>query len=354
MKRNTLDFKEFIFYSLLMNIIAYLIYRNIFFKAIGNLTVSESHGVLGGIVLIVFLINLAITGDWGKNEKAVMATTILSYGIYTFVAYAKLMKTAYMWTWVITGVIIAAYLILIFGHRISNTNNRRKIMRIRNRRGYEGVRNIAACAGVAFTVIAFVQTSVVGGITSSQVKGTAVYGDEYALAENIDMFLYLQPEEWDKLGDDLDTKLAILSTVLNTEGRYLGFNKKITLYTKDLDEGTLGYFSPSDNSIFLDTNHILKDSSREVLESLLHECFHVSQHQYADLYNSLSDEDKNMYFLMNAKEFAEEFDSYVNGNTDYIHYYSQSCESTARSYGKSAAEVIFNRIDLYLSKHESN
>ena len=39
-------------------------------------------------------------------------------------------------------------------------------------------------------------------ITSSRVKGTAVYGDEYALAENIDMFLYLQPDEWDKLGED--------------------------------------------------------------------------------------------------------------------------------------------------------
>jgi len=354
MKRNTLDFKEFIYYSLMLNIIAYLIYRNIFFKTIGNLTVSESHGVLGGIVLIVFLINLAITGSWGKNEKAVMTTTILSYGIYTFVAYAKFMKTAYMWIWAITGVTTVAYLILIFGHRINNKNNRGKIMRIRNRRGYEGIRNIVACAGVAFTVIAFVQTSVVGGMTSSQVKGTAVYGDEYALAENIDMFLYLQPDEWDKLGDDLDMKLSVLSTVLNTEGRYLGFNKKITLYTKDLDKGTLGYYSPSDNSIFLDTNHILNDSSSDVLESLLHECFHVSQHQYADLYNSLSAEDKNMYFLMDAKEFAEEFDSYVSGSSDYMHYYSQSCESTARSYGKSATQVIFDRIDDYISKHGNN
>lgn len=163
-----------------------------------------------------------------------------------------------------------------------------------------------ACASVALTITAFVQNSVIGGVTSSQVKGTAVYGDEYALAENIDMFLYLRSEEWDKLGNDLDKKLAVLSTVVNAEGRYLGFNKKVTLYTRDLDEGTLGYYSPDNNAIYLDTNHILNGSSREVLESCLHECFHVAQGQYADLYNSLDEEDKNMYFLMDAKELAED------------------------------------------------
>lgn len=163
MKRNTLDFKEYIFYSLMLNIIAYLIYRNIFFKTIGKLSVSESHGVLGGIVLIVFLINFAITGSWGKNENSVTATTILSYGLYTFVAYAKSIQTAYMWTWAITGILTIAYLLLIYGRKINHTNNRRKIMCDRNRRGYEGVRNIVACAGLVFTIIAFVQTSVIGG-----------------------------------------------------------------------------------------------------------------------------------------------------------------------------------------------
>ena len=354
MKRNTLNFKEFITYSLFLNIIAYLVYRNIFFKTIGNLSITGSHGVLGLIVLIVFIINLAITGSWGKNEKAVLATTLLPYGIYTYLACSKFFKTAYMCTSIITAIITVAYLVLIFGHRISSAKNRRKIIRNRNRRGYEGVRNIVACASVVLTIIAFVQNSVMGGVTSRQVKGTTVYGDEYALAENIDMFLYLRPEEWDKLGDDLDMKLAVLSTVVNTEGRYLGFNKKITLYTKDLDKGTLGYYSSDNNAIYLDTDHILNDSSREVLESCLHECFHVAQGQYADLYNSLDEEYKNMYFLMDAKELAEEFDSYVNGKSNYSHYYSQTCESTARSYAKASAQVIYDRIDEYLRDHGDN
>lgn len=354
MKKNTLNFKEFIVYSLLVNIIAYLIYRNMFFKTIGRMSIAGSHAIMLIIVFGVFLVNLAITSGWGKNEKAVMATTVLSYGIYTFIAYSKLIRSAYIWTSAVTVVISVAYLFLVFGHRISNVKNRSKIIRSRNRRGYEGVRNIVACAGAAFTIMAFVQTSFLGGVTSNQVKGTAVYGDEYALAENIDMFLYLQPKEWEKLDDDLDTKLAVLSTVVNTEGRYLGFNKKITLYTKDLDKGTLGYYSPDNNAIYLDTGHILNDSSEEVLESLLHECFHVAQGQYADLYNSLDDEYKNMYFLIDAKEFAEEFDSYVNGKSNFSHYYSQSCESSARSYAKASTQVIFDRINEYLSEHEND
>ena len=119
------------------------------------------------------------------------------------------------------------------------------------------------------------------------------------------MFLYLQPEEWEKLGDDLDMKMAVLSAVVNTEGRYLGFNKKITLYTKNLEEGTRGYYSSANNAIYIDKNHILNDSSRDVLESCLHECFHVAQDQYLDLYNSLDEEYKNMYFLMDAKQLAK-------------------------------------------------
>lgn len=354
MRSNNLSFKEFIIYSLFANIIAYLVYRNIFFKTIGDLSVAGSHGVLGMIVLIAFIVNLAITGSWGKNEKAVLAVTLLSYGIYTYIAYSKSIKTACMWISVVTVIITALYLVLIFGHKKSNVKNQRRFIRNRNRRGYEGVRNIVACASVALTITAFVQNSVIGGVTSSQVKGTAVYGDEYALAENIDMFLYLRSEEWDKLGNDLDMKLAVLSTVVNAEGRYLGFNKKVTLYTRDLDEGTLGYYSPDNNAIYLDTDHILNGSSREVLESCLHECFHVAQGQYADLYNSLDEEDKNMYFLMDAKELAEEFDSYVDGKSNYSHYYSQTCESSARSYGKASAQVIFDRINEYLSEHKDN
>lgn len=354
MKRNTLNFKEFTIYSLFLNIIVYLVYRNIFFKTIGNLSIGGSHGVLGMIILVAFIVNLAVTNSWGKNEIAVLATTFLPYGIYTYIAYARYVKAAYIWTSIVTAIITVAYLALIFGHRISKTKNRRKIIRNRNRRGYEGVRNIVACAGVVFTIIAFYQYSVLGGVTSSQVKGTTVYGDEYALAENIDMFLYLQPEEWNKLGDDLDMKLAVLSTVVNTEGRYLGFNKKITLYTKDLEEGAFGYYSPDNNAIYLDTNHILYDSSREVLESCLHECFHVAQGQYADLYNSLDEEYKNMYFLMDAKKFAEEFDSYADAKSNYSRYYSQSCECSARSYAKANAQVIFDRIAEYLEKHGGN
>ena len=354
MKRNTLDYMDFIFYSLFLNNVAYLIFRYGFFKTIGDLSVTDSHWVLVAIVLIAFIINFAITFRWGKNKKAVLATTLISYGLYTYFAYSKLIITAYICTIAIAVIVAVAYLVLIFWRRISNKQNRSKIIRNRKRRGYEGVRNIAACAGLVFMIMAFVYDSTTNQIAIGQDGETVVYGDEYALSKNIDMFLYLQPEEWEKLGDDLDMKMAVLSAVVNTEGRYLGFNKKITLYTKNLDEGTRGYYSSINNAIYLDKNHILNDSSRDVLESCLHECFHVAQDQYVDLYNSLDEEYKNMYFLMDAKQLAKEFDSYVDGKSNYTRYYSQECERSARAYGKASAQAIFDRIDEYLKDHESN
>jgi len=336
MRRNTLSIKEFLIYSLYVNIVVYLFYRNILFIAIWGLSIAGSHGILGLIITIAFVFNLAIAGRWGRNKKAAIAVTLIPYGVYTFIAYSKYMKAAYIRTIIVMGIIAVVYLVLIYGRRISNTQNRRKVIRGRSRRGYEGVINIVACAGVTLAIIAYVKNSVIGGVTSSQVKSTAVYGDEYALSENIDMILYLRPEEWDKLGDDLDMKMSVLASVVNMEGRFLGFNKEITLYTKDLGgDGFLGYYSYQNNAIYIDTDHILNDSSQKVMESVLHECFHVAQMQYSELYNSLGDENKNSYFLLDAKELSEEFASYVDSKDNPYKYYSQTVESSARAYAKA-------------------
>lgn len=101
---------------------------------------------------------------------------------------------------------------------------RSKIIKIRFRKAYLGVRNITAYACLACVVSVFIQSHVIGGIQSTEVKATAVYGDEYALAENMDMFLCLQDAEWKKLAYNIDKKLAILQTVVNCEGRYLSFD----------------------------------------------------------------------------------------------------------------------------------
>lgn len=157
MKRNNLNSKEFVIYSIFLNIIVYLVYRNCFFKTVENMSIDGSQGILGIIVLVASVINFFVTKSWGKNEKAVLATTFSAYGIYTYIAYSEIVKSAYMCISVITVIIMIVYLALLFGHNISNTNKRKIIIRNRHRRGYEGVRNIVACAGVAFTIIAFVQ-----------------------------------------------------------------------------------------------------------------------------------------------------------------------------------------------------
>lgn len=104
----------------------------------------------------------------------------------------------------------------------------------------------------------------------------------------------------------------------------------MTLYTEELEEGMLGYYNPERSSIYIDTNQLLYADSKTCLDIVLHECFHVSQYQYAQIYKSLLEADQNSYFLQDAAVYAKEFDNYVKGEESYVGYYSQKIEEDAR------------------------
>ena len=85
----------------------------------------------------------------------------------------------------------------------------------------------------------------------------------------------------------------------------------------------LGYYNPKSSTIYIDMEHLLQSGSEECLQSILHECFHVSQYQYTEIYKSLSEVDRNSYFFRDAAIYVEEFDNYANGTDNFIRYYSQ-------------------------------
>lgn len=354
MKNNIFTFKGYFLYSLFLDVIAYIWYKNIFFRIEEVGFDVKQHFLLIAISACVFLINYAIAGNYALNPNSALMTTFLTYGIFVIVSWYKYVKSACNWIGRVTLICTVVYLILVFGRRIKSRKNRDKIIRVRMQKGYLGIRNIAAYAGIICIISVFVQSHVIWGINSTEVKATAVYGDEYALAENMDMFLCLQDEEWENLAYDIDRKLSVLQTVVNCEGRYLSFKQKVTLYTEELEDGMLGYYDPESNSIYIDMEHLLYADSENCLETVLHECFHVSQYQYAQMYKSLSEADQNSFFMQDAAVYAREFDNYVKGEDSYRGYYSQKIEEDARNYSKTACEDIFGRIKEYADKQGNN
>lgn len=344
MRSNEMSVKGYIFESLFWIIVAYVWYRNLLFLRVFALDDLKSKMILIGIVLAVFVLNICISGKYSRNTRSIWMTTILSFGIYAFLSYVNYMKKPYTWIIVIGMGLTVFYLLGLFARKVKSNQNKRRIMQIRRRRGYIAIRNIGAFVSMAVMISAYVQINVRGGlVTPGEVESTAIYGDEHSLNENIDMFLLLKPDKW--VETDASKRMDVLQTVINCEGRYLSFSKKVTLHVAELDAGVLGYYNHDDSTIYIDIYHLLNGSSEECLDTILHECFHCAQHEYADIYRSLDISDRKSYFMLDAARYAEEISNYVNGSKNYHEYYSQSLEADARAYAITASSIIFNRID---------
>lgn len=349
MKQNTLSFKEYILNTLFWNLIAYIWYKNIFFTPIKGCSNATSHLILGGIILLLFVINLGISGGWGKNEKSIIATTVLSYGVYAFITYSRYLGSLFIWISIVALILSITFILFIFCQKIKDKSKKRRIVRARFRRGYVGVRNIAACAGAIMIASVFIRTNFVGGLVAPTVKAEPVFGDEYSLSENIDEVLKLQPEIWDTLS--VEEKLNVCAVVVDMECRYLGLNEHLSIYASKLDEGTLGYYSDSSKTIQIDVDHLSNDSSMSVTNTICHEVFHSAQHEYKNIWDNLDPSEKGLYFFMDVAEFADEFDNYIDGNENYYGYKNQAIEESARRYGLTSSQQIFERIDEYLEKN---
>ena len=351
MRQNTLNFKEYILNTLFWNLVAYIWYRNVFFTSIKGCSVAKSHLILGGIILLVFVFNLLLSGGWGKNERSIVATILLAYGIYAFLTYSTYLDLPFRRILLVAIVVSILYVSLIFFREIGNKKKKHKIIRARLKTGYIGVRNIAACASAAMIAIIFAKTFFVGGLVAPSIKAEPVFGDEYSLAENIDEILKLQPEIWDTLS--VEEKLNVCAVVVDMECRYLGLNEHLSIYASKLDEGTLGSYSDSSKTIQIDVDHLANDSSISVTNTVCHEVFHSAQHEYKNIWDRLEPSEKGLYFFMDVAEFSSELDNYIDGNDDYYGYKNQAIEESARRYGITSSQQIFERIDEYLAENSN-
>ena len=167
----------------------------------------------------------------------------------------------------------------------------------------------------------------------------------------MEQVLKLQPEEYSKL--TIDEKMELLQVMADIQGRYLGLARRVTVRTSSLREGEEANYSDATAVIQINTDY-LSEKPQKVLEALYHEMFHAAQHQYADIYNQVSAENKKSYFLMDAEIYAYEIDNYKNGEDDILEYYSQKCEQDARAHGIIDAQQVYDRIEEYLTETENN
>lgn len=342
MKENELSAGEYLFDYLFCALIAYVWYQNLIFINIERLSVLKSNLILIGMILVLFLVNTFLIYDLSCNMWTIIASNLIPMGIYTFITYRTYLSNIfYPILWVAASIIVISLCIIPFTK--VRSKKKRKRRQIRRKRGLEAVKGTLALCSSALIVCIFVRTYVAGALVSSQDSATATYGDEYTIANNIDTLIKLKPENWKKI-DSAQERLNILQCLVNVEGNYFGLTKEIHIYSKLMREGLMAYYSDREAAVYINVDLLMKGSVYQVVESVAHEMFHAGTYRYVEIYNGLSPEEQNSYFLYDASVYAEEFADYVDGEEDYIAYYGQECERQARYYGERAVAEYYKRI----------
>lgn len=352
MIRNEMGKKRYIINMIYGNIIFLWIYYITIFSAMKGFSELQSFILLIVAIFMGALLDLLLLGRYARNWRNIVITIPLIPGGYTIYTYLYYRSDWCKKVLCVAGMFWGCYVIVLFVRRIKEKADCRRIILSRMRRAYWGAKYVGALVCTMVIIIALIDTCVSHRRLGCAfgIEATA-YNDEDSLAANMEQVLKMQPEEYSKLS--VDEKVELLQVMADIQGRYLGLDRRVTVKTSSLENDRLGYYRDSTAVIQIDTEH-LSDDPQSVLETLYHEMFHAAQHQYAHIYDQVSEENKKSYFLMDAEIYAEEIENYVNGENDILEYYSQKLEQDARAHGIIDAQQVYDRIEEYLTTQEEN
>lgn len=149
----------------------------------------------------------------------------------------------------------------------------------------------------------------------------------------------------------LEAKVSLCQNVVNLECEHLGV-EKVRVFTSDINKDVpkkyfrIGYYDDEGKKIMIDSHALSILSGEKMIESLLHESYHVLQLRMIDaLENDVSVFDNDPEKLMRTQMYRQESENYINGlnGDDFEAYQRQFIEEDARVYAK------FRKIDYYQS-----
>ena len=113
----------------------------------------------------------------------------------------------------------------------------------------------------------------------------------------------------------------------------------------------LGQYSRNDNTIQINVDHMLGDTPRSVVISILHETRHAYQYSVVDALNdvedSLDEQDMQLPFFKYAQEMRENLNNYTTAKKDIDEYFEQAVEIDSRTWAETETT---KRYDKYIFK----
>ena len=349
---NTMSKGRYVFEHIFWGIISMIWFSNILFRSIEGLTFDQSRLFLWFSLILSVAIGIAITGKKRRNNLSLFVNIIMPYELYSLIAYRHTVPALARRLIAVSLLLSIIYLVLILKPKIRAKARRETVIRARLVRAFLGTRTLVACC-LSITILVLGVSSFFGVLYFSPstipVKRSGV--EQVTIAKNIGVLSQLREEKWSTLSTP--EKLNTLQTVANIETYYFGLPHELNVIAGPLSENTLACYDDKTHVITINIDHLENNSAHDVLDSLCHEARHAYQYRLCDLYDSISEEQRELLVFYDVQMFKQEFASYVDGEEDATGYYYQWCESDARSYGREAVIDYYTKIDTYTGEKNS-
>ncbi len=197
--------------------------------------------------------------------------------------------------------------------------------------------------------------------TSEEIAVHQAYGDEYRMAENIDIIRLIRDNEtFQNLS--YRQKKEVAEAIIYCEARYLHLCK-INVKFEDLGDDTWGVYNHAEKKISINKKLLQKNgmpgaTAETVLKTCIHECKHVQQHLWVDMYEEATPEQRALILFRDQEvdEWVRNFNDYrdsADDLEDYLLYYIQPIERDARRYADEQVEIYYAEIDSLLAEQNS-
>lgn len=147
-------------------------------------------------------------------------------------------------------------------------------------------------------------------------------------------------------------RLDVFQIIVNIDCTYFGSSIAVPVKIKPIptiNGTTYAYYNNGEETIYLNESVFNDLDVEDALYIVLHEVYHVYQHEQKKLYESVPDKFKGMSTLSKAKECKEGLDKYIKSEEDYEGYKNQSIEQDANSYAYVTTSEYIELINKYSS-----
>ncbi len=348
--KNTVGKGEYIRDNVIWLLLSTMWFKSWLFRCLPDYTYLESVCIFLLMLIVITVIEIALTIEWGRNGVSVVQNLCITWGIYIVFVYIDVCKNRIITVSIIMFVVSTIMTMLVMLRKIKRKNKKKDIIRKRLKNVVCIWRRNAVIAALVLFLPMLLSLIINGTVINADFDSVKTYGDEHCLDANIEEISKVYPDIWKTL--TFKEKLNVAQVIVNCECRYNGISHEVNVGARELGDNLHACYAESIHQIIIDIGYLEDSDGYKVLETLIHECAHAYQHEQVKVYCALDEKSRNLLMFDDISIYLNEFRKYEDGDDSYTDYYGQLVEKNARETAKESMQLYIYKIDKYLERNK--